>query len=481
MRKQLFVKGVIVAVPILLFFGLLYNYLGLSGEKIVHYTVGDSSPFVQSLLPSDRVSKVENGSVKLLEEPVYFSVFAPPGNWQTADVKIDFQTGDQAILELGVLRDLFAQAFDFKPLANTVVEHLEANGWVGRPLAQLGENVNVFIRKEFVGAPPSSIKDAQIGIYKASLPWSPPPGATASKKDKTYSLMLRGPHELFTAIGDKEPLRISILLDDLNEAVGSDEGAIRIYSQKGGMVSETVFADDGNTTADGSLSPSRTVVVAPDGLPAGTYRIVLSGTSDIVFDEFVTKQNYLVVKNSMTIKPHTGAIALNTNAKKITVEPLAVGALGTTVFGQTKMALEKVNEKVSGVSIDRDVSSLILPGGGVKITGEGFFALANAAFFIPEPAGFSNFLAAPDRFRAIVAFFPPQMRDGHWRTATTKYELSTLAKERGAYKFVISAPLVHETDGGVEIHSIDVTFKKPQTTFRSLFSSLKSFARDLIW
>jgi hypothetical protein len=459
MRQPKLVKAGIVAVPVVLFLGLLYQYLGLSGSRTVHYVMGDSSPFIQSLLPSERVGKVENGSVKLLDEPVYFSVFAPPG----------------------VLKDLFAQAFDFKPLANTVIENLETNSWTGRPLSKLGPNINAFIRSELVGVDPASIHDSEIGVYRAQLPWAPPKGPTTSKKEHTFSLSLLGPHELFTAIGDGEALKINLNVLDRNNAVGSDEGAIRIYTKNGEMVGEQGFADDGNTSADGFVGSLRSVTIAPDGLPAGIYRVVLSGTSDVVFSTFTTKQNYLVAKNSLMLPSLVGPVALNTNAKKITVEPLAADGLGDAVFGQTRFTLDAVRGKKTAVSAVRDITAIVLPGGSVKVTGEGFFALADMPFFSPEAAGFSNFVAAPEAFKALIAYFPPQMKEGDWRVASASYELGTLAKERGAYKFVLSAPLVKEKDGGVNIHAIDITFKKSPMTLKSLLSSLKSFVKDLIW
>jgi hypothetical protein len=247
------------------------------------------------------------------------------------------------------------------------------------------------------------------------------------------------------------------------------------------MVAEQAFADDGNKTADGSVGAVQSVVVAPDGLPAGVYRIVLSATSDIVFKEFVTKQNYLVVKNSLMLAAHTGVIALNTGTKKVTVEPLTVEGLGSGAFGKSPLVLSEVKGKVVATSEDREISAIILPGGSTKVTGDGFFSLANAPFFSPEPSGFSNFVTAPESFKALIAYFPPQMKEGDWRVATSTFDLKTLATERGAYKFVLSAPLVRETEGGIQVHAIDITFKKPPTTIRSFLSSIKSFVKDLIW
>jgi hypothetical protein len=473
-----------VLLPVILFGGLLWNYLGMNGDKIVHYTAGDSSPFVQSLLPNDRVSQVMDSKdgkfVSLVDEPVYFSVFAPPGNWQTADVQVSFHTGDSAVLELGALKDLFAQAFDFRPFANTIVEHLETHGWTGRPLVKLGPNVNVFLRNEYLGADPSAIKDTDIAVYRASLPWAMPTGATMTKKDNTYALPLKGSQELFTAVGNKEALRVEVKFHDLNQAVGSDEGTVRIFAQNGEMLAEAPFADDGDALGDSASTAERSVTIAPEGLPAGVYRITLSSTSDIVFDEFVTKAKYLVAKNALTLAPQTGAIALNTNAKKVTLEPLASEGLGSAMFGGSPIMLETVHKKMTGTSVHRVISPLVLPGGSEKITAEGFFALANASFWSPEPAGFSNFVTAPDEYKALVAYFPPQLRNGQWRDASAQFDLRTLAKERGAYKFVLSAPFVKETAGNVDIHSIDITFRKPAMTFHSFLSALKAFVLQLI-
>jgi hypothetical protein len=218
-----------------------------------------------------------------------------------------------------------------------------------------------------------------------------------------------------------------------------------------------------------------------EGLPSGVYRAVFSTTSDTVFAGVKAPSSYVAFKNSLTL--YSG-VHLNTNAKAITIEPLNAEALGTVTFGGKDVALGSVGEKVKVVSVNAVTSELVIPTnnygskGEYKVTGEGFFSEADAPFFAPEPAGFSNFIADQDAYNIVVAEVPEPEVKGDVLTNGADFDLTTLAKENGAYKFALSVPRVHEKDGGATIKRVTVTFKKPSSIMETL-RGLKHFVKLL--
>ncbi len=488
-------KIVIVLIPILLFLGLLWNYLVPFGQKTVTLRTGDTSPYIQRLLPDERV---ENG--KIIDEPVYFSVTPPGGDFTEANVSIDFIAGEKSIVELGALKDLFTQAFDFRPLANNILAGLEKDGWVKKPVAKLGENVTAYFRNQVVAEHAGGISDTQIAVYKASLPWTPPKNIEKPNKEGNYGtkFSFRGSQEIFIYKDEKgssvlEPLTIM----DTNQVAGADDIVLRVYSEKGELVAQIGLPDDGDVSADGTIANRGTLPGMPpllEGLPSGVYRAVLSATSDIWFTGMSAPSPYIAFKNSITLSPpscgavtlseHRCDVHLNTNAKAITIEPLNVGALGTVIFGGKDVVLGSVGEKVRVTTTSSVTSELVIPTnnygskGEYKITGEGFFSEADAPFFAPEPAGFSNFIADQDAYNIVVAEVPSPEVNGDVLTNSADFDLTTLAKENGAYKFALSVPRVHEEGGGATIERVTVTFKKPSSIMETL-KEIKHFVKLL--
>jgi hypothetical protein len=482
MSKQAAGKLIIVLLPIILFLGLLWNYLTPFGEKTVSMTVGENSPFIQRLLPDERV---KDGVI--IDEPVYFSVTPPAGNFTSAHVKVTFKTGEKSILELGALKDLFTQAFDFRPLANTVLSNLEKDGWVSENASKIGKDVKVFFRNETVMKGAGGISDGQIVVYKASLPWSPPKDLTRGilNKNTKTDIAFRGSQEFFVY---KEERGSSLLgplsYTDINEVEGADDVTLTLYAENGEVAAAVGKKDDGNVSKDGKRTEEITFEGGEtllDGLPSGVYRAVFSATSDIVVNGFETPTRYFSFKHTVTVA--SDDVTLQTNAKEITIEPLTSEALGTLSFGGKEVTLSSVGEKVSVQSSGEGISTLSIPkregeAGQYKVTGDGFFSPSEMLFFAAEPAGFSNFVSDPDAYNIVVAQVPNPETDGEWQMNGADFDLTTLAKENGAYKFSFSVPFVDEEGGGAEIHSITVTFKKP-SSISEVLKELKHFVKLL--
>lgn len=472
-------KFSIVAFSVILFLGLFFNYVSPFGKKVVRYEMGDESPFVQSLLPDERVSDVkqdENGDryVELLDEPVYFSVFAPPGNFERVTTKVYFATEDEAIFELGALKDLFTQAFDLRPFANALLTNLTEEGWVSRPLEGMDVGT-IFARTEALLENWTDLPATKIATFRKSLPWFTP---EQHASEYTLSPRLVGSHEFFIIVPRNKVVTGGIRFIDGDHVEGKDDIALRVYSASGDLFMEKVDLDDGHASraVQDSHYPS---VDFSETFPAGLYKIIVSTTSDISFEMYASDP--FVIKNSMNIDGRGHNLELFTNARTITVEPKNAEALGEVTFGDQKVALTMVGEKVKITTVRDDISRLVISDAGtMKISGEGFFSPTRNHFFAPEASGFSNFIVDSDAFDVVVAQVPEVKREDGWQVEETSFELSSLATERGAYKFVLSAPQIGEENGGVKVHAIELTFEK-EISLRSFLSLCKRFLRDLLF
>ncbi len=119
--------------------------------------------------------------------------------------------------------------------------------------------------------------------------------------------------------------------------------------------------------------------------------------------------------------------------------------------------------------------------GDIKIIGEGKYAFTQASWFDPETTPVTAFSELEtSSLEHVLANLAPVQKLGAWRVASAEYVASALARENGAYKFVFSAPGVHDNLGQVAIHKLSVTFYKPPSSFHQLLLDLKHLAKLIL-
>lgn len=477
------------SVPIMVLMGLSWRYFSPLGERTVHYDMGDISPFVQRLLPDDRVGEVMMRAgaayVTLLDEPVYFSVTPPAGKFDELKLEVIFDPGGTPTFELGGLQDVAAQAFEFKPLANTL---LEDSSWTRHDLA---DGLAIFSRdpeslayQTFLETPPDR---ATVATYRATFP-TPYRAASYVPLDtpQTFAVSLRGSHELLTYIKN-ENFGFDVMYTDVNRTYGIDEGSVKVFDEQGNLMTEMTFKDDGNLYDNQIPSAQTWLRLSGRGWPEGVYRLVLSGTSDIMWRTITTDQRYLVVKNRVFLGDDVGylpsprATSLFTNADRVTLETQHQEGLQTVSLGGASVAVEQVGGKYVGYVGGNGVSEIRSPVGDIKITGEGKYAFSRASFFDPDPLALTAFTSLEDtQIEHVLAYLAPIEHIGDWRVATATFATSQLAKEHGAYKFTLSAPGIHDDLGQVSIQAVNVSFINTDQNVMALMKDVKHFLKLLL-
>lgn len=486
---NILVKLGIWCLPLCLFAGLLWAYLIPSGEKTISLEMGQVSPYIQRLLPDARVSELKTRAgddyVEIIDEPVYFTVIRPAGGFEQVELEIAFDPAATPTFELGALRDVAAQAFEFKPLANLMLEQL---AWTRH---ELGDGSVLFSRsgssqahKTFLETPPDR---STVATYRASFPqpfrfktYTPSPVA------QTFVVSLRGPHELLTYVKN-EDFNFNVSYSDVNRTYGADPGFIKVYDEHNQLMTEVEFKDDGNIYDNQEPTRERQVSVNGRAWPEGVYRIVLSGTSDIIWRSLTTSQKYLVIKNRVFLGDEVGyavspsSASLFTNAARITAETQHREGLQTLLLADTPLAIEQVGTKYSGQIPGSGMREVIAPLGDIKITGEGKYALSASSFFDPDPIALTPYTPLENsQLNFVLADLSPVLESEGWRVASAEFELAELAMENGAYKFALSVPGVHEPDAQVAVHKIQVTFTRPPLTVREFVRQVRHLIKLLL-
>ncbi len=471
--KVVIKKISIVLVTLVPFFWLSWLSAAPGGERVVVWQPGVSSPFVQSPLPAERVSDVQNSGrgdfVTVEQEPVYFAVFPPSDDFTSVDVQLAFDSHGAFAVELGGMTNIAAYAFDFHALSNSVLERL---AWHALPslasdtalMAFAKDDVKASIEDFVAHLPPRNT----VVTYRATLPGVyREPSYVSLGRDQVFSLSLRGSHEYVTYIKN-EPFHLVVQYQDINRTFGADDGYIRVYDEHGTVKIEEILSDDGNTTEDQMYS-SHTAVLDGSGWPEGVYRVEISGTSDIMMRQLVTKQRYMAFKNRMYVGDDVGYFVKDrsttfvTNSKSLVFETFHADSAQQVNLGKTSVAIPKSHMHTYATVDDAGVVEGRTDAGDIKMTGEGKFAPSDMAFFDPDPRPLTaqTNLADP-AIRYVYANLPPEVTNADgWRVATASFSLSSLVQELGAYKFAISLPGFAADEQTIDVHALTVTFRKP--------------------
>jgi hypothetical protein len=470
---------VMLLIPFGLFVWLVMVDIAPRGERTAQLVAGQMSPFIDRLLPDDRLLGLQrvNGQAfeTMVEQPVYFRVTPPLTAFTNLDVEVWFKNHGQPVLELGGLGDVRAQAYTFLPLQNQIIDALT---WphVTDGTVTLWQRVRTHDSVEaFLDDVPD---DAVIATYQYDLE-GPFRLASYLPSDQTYTLResLRGHHKYVTYIKD-ETFMLTVDVEDMNRTTGADEGFVRVYNERGEGVLEARFDDDGNTTENQEVDRKR-LTLTQAGLPEGVYTVELSGTSDIFWRTLSTTQRYMVFVNQVYLADEVGyattesAATFVTNAKHLTLETLHAEAVQNVDVGGQMVELMETHEKVHVDVTASGVVPVSVPVGDVKIVGKGKFAFSQEAFFDPDPLAVDAFtdLDAQGVDYLLTTYTAPR-QEGDWLVQRNTFSLASLAQIDGALTFALSATGMEQWQSTIDVHKIVVRFTKDPMTVREVVRAI---------
>lgn len=475
------VQLILILIPVALFAHLLVRDIAPSGEFVVLQVMHEDSPYRDRILPDERVSGVQrdlvgDAYVTIQDDPTYFSVHFPQTDFETLDVQIAFRNDGQPIVEYGALIDVFSQAYDLRPLHNLLIEEL--------PWSVVStEDVTLYQREPKFDSVEAFLQDLpardRVATYHYDIE---APYILADYQplggEQVIDASLRGYHQYKTYIKD-EDFYAQLFYMDMNRTTGADNVALRVRNEDGYIVYEQLFEDDGNTT-ENQISERRTVTIKKSGLPEGVYTVELSGTSDIFWRTITTTQRYVTFVNRLYIGDDVGylesprATTFFTNAKHFTIETFHADATQRLTLGNADVLIPRSHEKIKHTVEEVGVVGGHTPQGDVKITADGKFAFSEDAFFDPDPVSLeaqSDF----DKLNVdylITTYQSPVKKDG-WLIGEATFTVADVIGEDRSATFSISTPAIIELQGNVDVHAINLRFKKAPLDVRGFMAAIR--------
>lgn len=462
-----------------------------NGERTVSWIPGEFSSFITSPLPGERVSSLQTSDrgsfISLIGDPTYIGVFSPSDSFTSATVSVEFDPHSAYAFEIGGLTNVAAYSFDFHALSNSVIESLD---WMRLDsdeqsnLLVFAKNDTKLLVQDFLNHQP---KRSSIATYRTTLPGVYRESSYVPLNgNQTFDVSLRGSHEYVTYTKN-EPFRLDVMYEDINRTFGADEGYVRVYSEDGTVMVNELIVDDGNISEDKTQN-AHSISLSGNGWAEGVYRVELSGTSDIVWRQFVTSQRYMAFKNRLFIADDVGYLQSDrrtkfvTNSTSVVFETLHADSARSVVLDGASIEIPAPYTKVRATIDSGDIAEGMTDAGDVKMTGEGKFALSRAAFFDPDPRALTATTDIEnDSIKFVVANLPSILKtaDG-WRTASATFALSSLVTESGAYKFALSLPGQGIDGEVVDVHKISVTFHKdPISLWRAIWEEARLWKHAL--
>ncbi|MBT4856815.1 hypothetical protein HON52_01345 [Candidatus Uhrbacteria bacterium] len=477
---RLLTQFVIIAVPVVLFLWLLVIDIAPSGERYVTWGVDEPSPFIDRLLPDQRLLEGQTTAqgelyVSIIDEPVYFGMHLPHTDFDEMEVALTFKNDDQPIVELGSLVDIQSQSYDLRPLHNRIIDELD---WEvlesdGAYLYQRAGNYASI--DEFVESPPER---STVAVYHADLET---PYRMESYQQlgvsQTFDVSLRGYHKYVTYIKD-ETFDLAVSWMDMNRTAGADEGAVRLRNEDGDVLYEHFFDDDENITENQVSDDGYARITYPD-LPEGVYSVELSGTSDIFWRAITTTQRYVSFVNKINLGDDVGHLAqprattFYTNAKHLTAQTLHADATQRITVGSGVIVVDETHRKMFHDVDDLGVVSGLSPVGDIEIVGDGKFAFSQAAFFDPDPISMNAYSDVDVQgIDYVLTTYESPLQVGDWLVASGLFDLASL-RSLDELKMTVSVPGIETFQGVVDVTAIDATFIRETLDVRGFLSAVR--------
>lgn len=481
MRHVRALQGFIWLIPIMVFGYLAWQELVPTGVFSFARTAGESSPFIDRLLPDGRVTLTSDTGARAADvvtgDPAFFFVH-PHRSFEGGSAEIVFQNAGAPIIEFGGLAREDGQVYDLHPVQNARIDTLDWSRIEERGITLLQRTPSYDSVASFLANPPS--RD-QIATYHYTLArpyrlvgYSPHAGT------RVIEASLRGFHEAKFYAKD-EPLELTVSFTDENRSEGPDPFDVIVFDASGTAIASTHAQDDGNTRTDARPSAVRTVSLSLPQLSEGVYKIELRGGTDIFTRRIETSLHKIVFLNTVIVGDEVGyraqpsSVQMWTEAKSLAFETTHAEGVQTIRVGTQSVSVSDPFVRVSTVVEADGVVRVSIPQGDMRVFGDGHYAFAPEQYFNPDPVRLGPDTSL-DRLGVnyVIADYQPPEEEGEWLIARVPFDPSLLVLRDGAWKFALSLPGITQAQGTVRVHSIRFTMTRPPLTILDLLTALKT-------
>ncbi len=418
----------------------------------------DYSEFVRKLTPDERVEPIEGGAQKIIGDPAYFDLRVPR-HFTEATMTIKYKNNTALpIVEAGVLMDKKLWQYNLAPLQNKILDNLISSWQV------LREDGLILLQRP--GLPEedifSSIKDfknnlpkqERIVLYNTDLNNEYIlDDYKASSKEKDLGLSLRGAYQFYIYLKD-EDLNFIFNFIDLNEYEGSDEVDINLYYQDQ-LINGLSLADDGIVDDKAKQGEEQTAELKLTNLPQGLYKVEVKTSDDIITSNIKTTQEKISFVNKVWLASTKNGINLFTDSLQISAQTINPNSLQTINVGEQDLILKNTYQQ-QNLMTSVGVKEVNLEKGGVKLSGNGVFALKDSDLINPQYRKIDGSInLESEQIDYVLARYSQPIEDGDYLISQVEFDLSNAYKEFSKHKFIFSIPGLHVEDGKDDYIEID--------------------------
>lgn len=467
----------IIIIPAIILSIFLLIDISPSGTRITTLQVDRKTPFINRPLPDSRV-EVGDSSFIITGNPVYFTVKPPAGHWDSIEVELKFQPNNIPLIEIGPQMSLFSQAFDLQPLWSKELNNLT---W---PKKTFG-NINIWDRLNRIDNFNEALElerspDTLIYNHEITTPFILS-DYQANPDRQIISFDARGSHRLQAYIDD-EDLDIKFLFTDMNRIIGRDDIMIRIFNENSEQVFYRKIEDDGNERNDQQVSRHDVHILVED-LPRGVYDIDIQTTNDIFFREIDTTLSKLVFRNKLHLadpigwrlnSPKTDFI---TDGTEFSLQTLHATGTQDIQIGQETFSIEEPLKRYQYLLDEVAWRPLSIPQANLEIVNNGVITFDQSFAFNPNPKILSSWTSIEQSdINQVISTYQPPSQTGDWYHKTISFDATSIPRiENDAWRFAISTPTIDQSEQGLHIEAIQITFRRqPLYNLHDWLSALRS-------
>lgn len=438
---------------IILILALVFLYLKIVPFGQITYSrtwprgLASGKGFIYDFKPVERIDTASSSALRLVAEPVYFSLSAPRV-FDEAEVTIKYRdklATTTPIIEIGVLRDKLTGQYELKPIQNDIVDRYRFSlarledtperlilqtGKYYNNVADFDKDLEAGTLKNCLGDPASCVATYN---YPLNLDFRWPDYSGTAPI--TISQALRGAQQFYVYF-KAGAWRLAFDFVDLNLDKEQDPIAVNVYS--GDKIVAAKNLGDNNPTPDNGKSEEKQIILTGSGV-SGLYRVEIKASDDIVTAKINSSSDKLSFINKIWPVSGNGDLTLFTDASYIGVSTLNPASLGKIIFGGREFKIDKTYQQFS-FRAAAGINKIILNQDDLVLENSGVFAFSAASLINPGAKKIDRYFSMSDNIKYIIAAYERPLEDNGLKTARATLNLKGADRENNKYTFLISIP-----------------------------------------
>ena len=405
--------------------------------------------------PGIRIDNEVDNYLKIIAEPVYFSVDSPR-SFDRAKVIIKYQdnlTKDLPIIELGLSKQ---GNYELKPLQNKIIDKI-SQSWF-----ELVDGNNVILQKDnnysslndfWRDFNNDNLNNCSAGVLSCVAFYNYP--FESEFKLPPFSIIhglrisqhLRGEHRFLVYL-KKGDWRFNFKFKDINLDNNADPIKVNIVHHSS-IIDSADLEDDGldlinqdfdNINLDNIAS--RSLELRAKAEEEGVYIVEINVGNDIIIEEIESPSDYLAFVNKFWPVYNNSNLNFYINSKNASFKTFSVNSLGNINFdGQSldlKQSYENLN--VSALSPEGSLKEIKLSKSGVLTELNGLVFLNKEKFFNHSAKNIDRFFSGDGASSYIIANYSSPVFEKGMKVSVAEFDLQGAMTNNGRYDFVISVP-----------------------------------------